>query len=148
VGVRASTGGRFAPGGANGGTVELGWRYARVKERLGTVIYSRWRSVWRSWGQPRRWCTRGVGSKARRRAADQRPNGERRLARRRVEYSHLAPSKRPRASRTVALRRGTWTDGSSGASACARGARTAGWRGARVTSRESALWRRGVKTVC
>jgi hypothetical protein len=29
VGVRASTGGRFAPGSANGGTAELGWRCAR-----------------------------------------------------------------------------------------------------------------------
>jgi hypothetical protein len=76
VGVRASTGERFAPGGANGGTAELGWRYARAKERPGMVIYSRWRSVRRSWGQPRRRCTRGVGNKARRRAADQRPNGE------------------------------------------------------------------------
>jgi hypothetical protein len=148
VGVRASTGGRFAPGGANGGTTELGWRCARAKERLGTGIYRRWRSVRRSWGQPRRRCTRGVGSKAQRRAAEWRPNGERRLACRRVEDSHLAPSKHPQTSRTVAPRRGAWTDGSSGASACARGARTAGWRGACATSRESALWRRGVKKIC
>jgi hypothetical protein len=146
VGVRASTGGRFAPGGANGGTAELRWRCARTKERPGTGIYRCWRSVRRSWGQPHCWCTRGVGSKARRRAAERRPNGERRLARRR--NNHLAPSKRPRTSRTVALRRGAWTDGSSGASACVRGARTAGWRGVRVMSRESALWRRGVETFC
>jgi hypothetical protein len=58
-----------------------------------------------------------------------------------------APWHRPSAHRrhAVVLRCGTWTDGSSGASACARGARTASWRGARVTLRESALWRRGVK---
>jgi hypothetical protein len=80
AGVRASTRGRFAPGGANGGTTELGWRCAQAKERLGTGIYRRWRSDRRSWGQPRRLCTRGVGIKAQRRAADQRPNGERRLA--------------------------------------------------------------------
>jgi hypothetical protein len=108
---------------------------ARAKERPGTGIYRRWRSVRGSRGQPHRRCTRGVGSKAWRRAADQRPNGERRLARRRVENSHLAPSKRPRTSHTVALRRGAWTDGSSGASACARGARTAGWHGARARAR-------------
>jgi hypothetical protein len=41
-----------------------------------------------------------VGNKARRRAADQRPNGEWRLARRRVDYSPLAPSKRPQTSRS------------------------------------------------
>jgi hypothetical protein len=126
---------------------------ARVAVRAGEgeagdSICSRCRSVRMSWGQPHRWCTRGVGSKARRRAADQRPNGERWLARRRVGYSHLAPSKRPRTSRTVALRRGAWTDGSSGASACTPGMRTAVWRGARATSRESALWRRRVKKTC
>jgi hypothetical protein len=31
VGVRASTGGKLAPGGANGGTAELGWRGAHAK---------------------------------------------------------------------------------------------------------------------
>jgi hypothetical protein len=139
---------KVCTGGANGGTAELGWRCARAKERPGAGIYRRWRSVRRSWGQPRRWCTRGVGSKARRRAAEWRPNGERRLARRRVGNNHLAPSKCSRTSRTVALRRGAWTDGSSGASTCAHGARVAGWRGARATSRESALWCRGVETFC
>jgi hypothetical protein len=52
-------------------------------------------------------------------------NGVRRLARRQVETSHLAPSKRSRSSRTVAFRRGAWTAGSAGASACVRGARMA-----------------------
>jgi hypothetical protein len=108
-----------------------------------TVIYSHWRSVKRSWGQPHHRCTRGVGSKARRRAADLRPNGERRLARQRVEYSHLAPSKRPRTSRAVALWHGAWTDGSSGASACTPGARTVVWRGARDVARERALASQG-----
>jgi hypothetical protein len=44
-GVRASTGGRLAPGGVNGGTTELGWRCARAKKRPGAGIYRRWRSV-------------------------------------------------------------------------------------------------------
>jgi hypothetical protein len=52
-------------------------------------------------------------------------NGVRRLARRRVETGHLAPSKRSRSSPTVAFRRGAWTTGSAGASVCMRGARTA-----------------------
>jgi hypothetical protein len=134
VGVRASTGGRFAPGGANGGTAGLGDRCACARGPAGGGYWS--------WGQPCRRCTRGVGSKARRRAAERWPNGERRLARLRVGSSHLAPSKRSRTSRTVALRRGAWTDRSSGASASACGARTVGWHGARATSRESALWRR------
>jgi hypothetical protein len=47
-------------------------------------------------------------------------NGVRRLARRRVETGHLAPSNRSRSSPTVAFRRGAWTAGSVGASACAR----------------------------
>jgi hypothetical protein len=128
-------------------TAGLGWRYARAKERLGTGFYRCWRSVRRSWGPPRCRCTRGVGSKVRRRAEEWRPNGEWRFARRWVGSNHLAPSKRSQTSRTVALRHGAWTDGSSGASVCARGARTVGWRGAHVTSRESALWRRRVKTV-
>jgi hypothetical protein len=52
-------------------------------------------------------------------------NGVRRLAHRRVETGDLAPSKLSRSSPTVAFRRGAWTPGSAGASACARGARTA-----------------------
>jgi hypothetical protein len=145
VGVRASTGGRSAPGGANGGRRGSVGDARALEERPRAGFYRHWRSVRGSWGQPRRRCTRGVGSKARRRAAERRPNGEWRLTRRRVGNNHLAPSKHSRTSRTVALRRGAWTDGSSGASACARGARTTGWRGARATSRESALWRRGVE---
>jgi hypothetical protein len=101
-------------------TAGLGGGCACVRGAAGAGFYRRWRSVRGSWGQPRRRCTRGVGSKARRRAAERRPNGERRLARRRVGNSHLAPSKCSRTSRTVALRRDAWTDGSSGASTCAR----------------------------
>jgi hypothetical protein len=52
-------------------------------------------------------------------------NGVRRLARRRVETGHLAPCNRSLSSPTVAFRRGPWTAGSAGASACARGARMA-----------------------
>jgi hypothetical protein len=145
--VRPSTGGRFAPGGANGER-QGSLSDARVREeRLGVGFYRCRRSARGFWGQPHRRCTRSVGSKARRRAAERRLNGERRLAHWQVGSSHLAPSKRSRTSRTVALRRGAWTDGSSGASACARGARTAGWRDALVTSCVSALWHRGRKTV-
>jgi hypothetical protein len=105
VGVRASTGGRFAPGSANGGRRGSVADARAREERSGAGFYRRWRSVRGSWGQPRRRCTRGVASKVRRRVAERRPNGKRRLARRRVESSHLAPSKRSRTSRTVALRR-------------------------------------------
>jgi hypothetical protein len=88
-------------------------------------LYGRWKSVRRSWDQPRRRCMRGVGNKALRCATAQAANGVRRLARRRVETGHLAPSKSSRSSPTVACRRGAWTAGSASASACARDARTA-----------------------
>jgi hypothetical protein len=84
-------------------TAGLGGGCACARGATGAGFYRRWRSVRGSWGQPRRRCTRGVGSKARRRAAERRPNGVRRLARRRVGISHLAPSKRSRTSPTVAL---------------------------------------------
>jgi hypothetical protein len=60
-------------GGANGERRRLGWKRlcARGATRVG--LYWRWRSVRRSWGQPRHRCTRGVGSKALRRAAARRP---------------------------------------------------------------------------
>jgi hypothetical protein len=128
VGVRASTGGRFALAAPMAERRSSGGG-ARAKGRPRTGIYRRWRSVRGSWGRPRRRCTRRVGSKARQRAAERRPNGERRLARRRVGSSNLAPFKRSRTSHTVALRHGASTDGSSGASACARNRSTARRRG-------------------
>jgi hypothetical protein len=52
-------------------------------------------------------------------------NGGRRLARRRVETGHLAPSKRSWSSPTVAFRRGAWTAGFAGVAACTRARRRA-----------------------
>jgi hypothetical protein len=43
--VRVSTGGRFAPGGANGGTAGLGAGARARKERPGAGFYGRRRSV-------------------------------------------------------------------------------------------------------
>jgi hypothetical protein len=125
VGVRASTGGRFAPGGANGGRRSSGGGgMCGRRSGQGRVFV-----VAEGWlGGPRVnhvTGTRGVGSKARRRAADQRPTGEERVAHRRVEFIHMAPSKRSWMSRTVASRRDAWTDGFSGTSACTPDERTA-----------------------
>jgi hypothetical protein len=47
----------MADGGGSGGN-------ARAREERPGRVYGRWRSVRRSWSQPRRRCTRGVGSKA------------------------------------------------------------------------------------
>jgi hypothetical protein len=60
-------------GGANGGRRWLGWKCACARGAIGAGLYGRQRSVRRSWGQPRRRCTRGVSSKALRRAAARRP---------------------------------------------------------------------------
>jgi hypothetical protein len=120
-------------------TAGLGGGCACARGAVGAGFYRRWRSVRGSWGQPHRRCTRGVGSKARRRAAERRPNGVWRLARRRVGNGHLAPSKRTRMSPTVALpvrRMDCWV----------RRARRAysglAWR-ARGVARERALASRG-----
>jgi hypothetical protein len=56
-------------GGANGGRRRLGWKRACARGATGEGLYGRWRSVRRSWGQPRCRCTRVMGSKALRRAA-------------------------------------------------------------------------------
>jgi hypothetical protein len=52
-------------------TAGLGGGCVCARGETGAGFYRRWRSVRGSWGQPRRQCTRGVGSKARRRAAAQ-----------------------------------------------------------------------------
>jgi hypothetical protein len=103
VGVRASTGGRFAPGGANGGRRGMVADARACEERPGRVFIHAGGWLGGSWGQPRRRCTHGVGSKVRQRAAERWPNGVRWLARRRVGNCHLAPSKRSRTPPTVAL---------------------------------------------
>jgi hypothetical protein len=71
--VRKATGRRFPPSGGNGGRWRLRWKRVCAGGATGAGLYGRWRSVRRSWGQPRRRCTRGVGSKALRRAAARRP---------------------------------------------------------------------------
>jgi hypothetical protein len=50
-------------------TARLGGGCACARGATGAGFYWHWRSVRGSWGQPRCRCTRGVGSKARRRAA-------------------------------------------------------------------------------
>jgi hypothetical protein len=52
-------------------TAGLGGGCVCARGETGAGFYRRWRSVRGSWGKPRRQCTRGVGSKARRRAAAQ-----------------------------------------------------------------------------
>jgi hypothetical protein len=60
-------------GDANGGRRRIGWKCVCARGATGAGLYGRWRSVRRSWGQTRRRCTRGVGSKALRRVAARRP---------------------------------------------------------------------------
>jgi hypothetical protein len=63
-------------------TAGLGGGCACARGAVGVGFYKSRMSVRGSWGQPRRRCTRGVGSKAQRRAAERRPNGVLRFARR------------------------------------------------------------------
>jgi hypothetical protein len=120
---------------------------ACARGATGAGLYGCWRSVKRSWGQPRRRCMRGVGSKALRRAAGRRPMvcggwlaGEWKLATWRrpnardrhpqwhsgAAHGPLGPSV-PRRARAARVRSLAWH-------ACA-------------TSRVGALWRSRAKTV-
>jgi hypothetical protein len=101
----------MAGGGGSGESTRargerLGWVYMGAEGRLGG------RGVNHVAGARAAWAAR--------RCDVRRGGGQWRAA-----VGHLTPSKRSRSSPTVAFRRGAWTAGSAGASACARDARTA-----------------------
>jgi hypothetical protein len=135
-------------GGANGGRRRLGGECACAREATGAGLYGRWRSVKRSWGQPRRRCTRGVGSKALQREAERWPMA---CGGWHAGEWKLATWRRPNARGRYPQWHSSAAHGPLGPPvprrARAARVRPLAWHGC-ATSRVGALWRSRAKTVC